>query len=166
MQHNIQRGFTLIELIIIIVILGILSVVAAPRFIDLQGDAVTAQMTSLEGTLKSANTLTYTKAVLSNQHKLALGSVSLGDTTVSTTLGHLTPVGTNVVKVLQGSYEIMLNANDTITADWGVYDLPSGDTIYLVPKGYATFDSCSLLYNVDASNIAEPVFYSLTTTGC
>jgi prepilin-type N-terminal cleavage/methylation domain-containing protein len=33
------KGFTLIELIIVIVILGILSVVAAPRFLDLSGDA-------------------------------------------------------------------------------------------------------------------------------
>ncbi len=37
MQKN--KGFTLIELIIVIVILGILSVVAAPRFIDLSDDA-------------------------------------------------------------------------------------------------------------------------------
>ncbi|GAC12805.1 prepilin-type N-terminal cleavage/methylation domain-containing protein [Aliiglaciecola lipolytica] len=166
MLQNLHRGFTLIELIIVIVILGILSVVAAPRFINLQGDAISAQMSNLQAALKSANTLTFTKAVLAKQEKLNPGSVSLGNTNVSTTLGHLTPVGTNIVKVLQGSYEIMLNANDTITADWGVYDLPGGSSVYIVPQGYATFDSCSLLYNVDATNISEPVFYSLTTSGC
>jgi MSHA pilin protein MshA len=37
-QHK-QSGFTLIELIIVIVILGILAVVALPKFIDLSGDA-------------------------------------------------------------------------------------------------------------------------------
>lgn len=41
-----QSGFTLIELIIVIVILGILSVVAAPRFIDLSDDARTATFTA------------------------------------------------------------------------------------------------------------------------
>lgn len=166
MRKNIQRGFTLIELIIVIVILGVLSVVAAPRFIDIQNDALTAQMSSLKATLKSANTLTYGKALLAGQEKLDPGSVTLGNETVSTTLGYLSPVGANVVKALQGSYEIMSNANDTITADWGIYNLPNGGTIYIVPQGYATFDSCNLLYNVDASNTAEPVFYNLTTSGC
>ncbi|WP_219592386.1 prepilin-type N-terminal cleavage/methylation domain-containing protein, partial [Aeromonas salmonicida] len=34
-----QAGFTLIELVIVIIILGILAVTAAPKFLNLQGDA-------------------------------------------------------------------------------------------------------------------------------
>ena len=34
-----QQGFTLIELVVVIIILGILAVTAAPKFINLQGDA-------------------------------------------------------------------------------------------------------------------------------
>jgi MSHA pilin protein MshA len=56
-----KRGFTLIELVVVIIILGILAVVAAPKFINLKSDALTASLKGLQGALKSANTLVYSK---------------------------------------------------------------------------------------------------------
>lgn len=50
-------GFTLIELIVVIVILGILSVVAAPHFIDLQKDAKVAVLNGYSAAVKSANNM-------------------------------------------------------------------------------------------------------------
>jgi MSHA pilin protein MshA len=44
-----NKGFTLIELIIVIVILGIMAVTAAPRFIDISSDANIAKLKALEG---------------------------------------------------------------------------------------------------------------------
>jgi MSHA pilin protein MshA len=54
-----QAGFTLIELIIVIVILGLLSAVAIPKFVDLSDDAEDAAIEGIAGGLSSASTINY-----------------------------------------------------------------------------------------------------------
>ena len=52
-------GFTLIELIMVIVILGVLSAFALPRFADLGGDARLASLNALAGTLRSSSNIAH-----------------------------------------------------------------------------------------------------------
>ena len=49
-----QAGFTLIELIVVIVILGILAVTAAPKFMDFSSDAKQSALHGLRGAINSA----------------------------------------------------------------------------------------------------------------
>lgn len=56
-----SKGFTLIELIVVIVILGIIAAVALPRFVNLKNDAHAAAVSGSGGALKSAIVLAHAK---------------------------------------------------------------------------------------------------------
>ena len=62
-----QAGFTLIELVVVIVILGILAATAAPKFIDLTSDARSSVVEALQGTLKSARDMGHAKALIEGE---------------------------------------------------------------------------------------------------
>ncbi|MET2900421.1 type II secretion system protein [Vibrio rotiferianus] len=69
-----QGGFTLIELVVVIVILGILAVTAAPRFLNLQNDARKASIQGLKGAIDGAAGITYGKAAIDGIERKAPGS--------------------------------------------------------------------------------------------
>ncbi|GHE99158.1 pilus assembly FimT family protein [Thalassotalea profundi] len=78
-MKNIQKsnGFTLIELVVVIVILGILAATAAPKFIDLTGDAKTSVMQGVQGSINSAINLANAKALVSGETG-ATGEIVIG----------------------------------------------------------------------------------------
>lgn len=77
MHQTRQLGFTLIELIIVIVILGILAATAAPRFINLSSDANVSILQGMAGSMKGAANLVYAKAIIQGQEQEANGNVDL-----------------------------------------------------------------------------------------
>lgn len=72
---RLQKGFTLIELVVVIVILGILAASAAPKFMDLQSDARKSALQGMQGAVKSAASMTYSKSILSGVDRAETGFV-------------------------------------------------------------------------------------------
>lgn len=60
-----QKGFTLIELVVVIVILGILAAIAVPKFVDLSNEATDASKKAMVGAVKSTFALLVAKSAAS-----------------------------------------------------------------------------------------------------
>lgn len=64
---NEKNGFTLIELVIVIVILGLLAAIAAPKYVDLQSDAKTSVIEGIGGSMKSLSDMVRLKAEIKGE---------------------------------------------------------------------------------------------------
>ena len=83
-----QRGFTLIELVMVIVILGVLAAVAIPKFVDLGKDARVATLNATRGSIGTAMAAVFTRSVLDGTEALASSSVTLSGVTIPIVYGY------------------------------------------------------------------------------
>ncbi len=104
-HYNVKpKGFTLIELVVVIVILGILAATVAPKFIDLSDDAKTASLQAVKASLESAGTLVYSKSLIKGNQKAPFSdnpTVTLDDGALRIVYGYPivpAPFPTNAVK--------------------------------------------------------------------
>ncbi|MFN1651558.1 type II secretion system protein [Vibrio rotiferianus] len=136
-----QGGFTLIELVVVIVILGILAVTAAPRFLNLQQDARASALQGLKGAVEGASGIVFGKAAIDGIEKTAPGStVKVEDVLVGYGYPMASDNGLN-------------NAVTGLDEDWAL--AVEGTT---APKKLvATFISGDLKKGLDASNTAAKV---------
>ncbi len=94
-MKQVQRGFTLIELVMVIVIMGVLAAVAIPKFVDLSSDAKVAATQGIAGSLGSASAINY-----------ASRSITTGNGYAVTAGGGCAAIGTNLQGGMPTGYTI------------------------------------------------------------
>ncbi|MEC6908536.1 type II secretion system protein [Photobacterium piscicola] len=144
-----QQGFTLIELVVVIVILGILAVTAAPKFMNLQGDARHASLDGLRGAINGAAGIVYGKAAIAGIES-SHGPVSAGSATVQTINGYPTATSAGIGAAISGVGD---NNGDFVIVEEG--SSSNNNTAKFTFKNYKTGTipkACFLTYQQAPSN--------------
>ncbi len=140
-----QSGFTLVELVIVIVILGLLAATALPRFINVTQDARRASVNGVAGGLRSAASLARAQYIVTGSTTAT--SVNMDGVTVTTNIsGYPVNSSGGIEQAMQGTSD---SFNITHSAPNSVYE----------PKNGGGTD-CRATYNANTGTVA------VLSTGC
>ena len=149
-MRNRQSGFTLIELVVVITILGILAAFAIPRFTQLDSQARIAAVTSLGGSLQSASALAHAQYLASGT---APATVTMDGQAIALTNGYPSQTAAGIQNAIQDL------SGFTATV--------AGTAVTFAKNGAPTPATCSVTYTASAA-LGSPAVVTLpvATAGC
>lgn len=143
-MHKAQKGFTLIELVVVITILGILAAFAFPRFAALETEARAATVDGLGGSLRSATALAHSMSLVQGSP----ATITMEGQTIDMTFGY------------PDNDEVEL----TLT-DFSGFTKAAGPPVSFTPTGVTTPASCQVTYAEAAAAGAVPTI-TVVSTDC